>query len=86
MNTYKDTILSNNCNVLSEKAINNCTSEEADPRLVKHAINFGKSGYNHVHIRTVDSDVVILSIAYVHKANKHGVSELFLLYGFPSKE
>ena len=77
--------MSNDCSVLSEKAINKCISEEAVPRLVRHAINLGKSGYNHVHIRTVDSDVVILSIAS-HKANKHGVSELFLLHGLPSKE
>ena len=58
--TFSDSIVSNREAVLSETDINQCSSEEADPRIVRHVINLRKKGYTNVLVKTVDSDVGIL--------------------------
>lgn len=55
-----------------------CTHEEADSRLILHAANCASSGYNQVCIRTVDTDVVVLAVAYVETMN---LTELWLAFG-----
>ena len=61
-------VMSNHPDVLSEEDIRLCTSEEADPKMVRHAINFGKCGISEVVIKTVDSD------AYAHILQQLGVT------------
>ena len=63
--TFRNSVLSNDQNISSESDIYECASEEAYARIVRHAINLGKRGYSHVQVKTVDSDVVILTIAYL---------------------
>ena len=46
--------------------------EEADARLIRHEINLSKQGYKNVLIHTVDSDVLLLSIAYADKMIENG--------------
>ena len=46
--------------------------EEADARLIRHEINLSKQGYKNILIHTVDSDVLLLSIAYADKMIENG--------------
>ena len=39
--TYNDTVISNDDNVLTENLITVCTSEEADSRIIRHAVDLG---------------------------------------------
>ena len=43
--TFGDSIVSNSEVLLSETDINQCSSEEANPRIVRHVINPAKKGY-----------------------------------------
>ena len=61
--TYKDSIISNNQTLLSDEDITNCTTEEADQRLVRHAYNCIRNGILSVVVSTNDTDVVMLLIA-----------------------
>ena len=62
--TFGDSIISNSEAVLSETEINQCSSAEADPRIVRHVINPRKKGYTNVQVKAVDSDIVILCLTY----------------------
>ena len=62
--TFGDSIISNSEAVLSETEINQCSSAETDPRIVRHVINPGKKGYTNVQVKAVDSDIVILCLTY----------------------
>ena len=53
-----DSIISNSKAVLPETDINQCSSEEVDPRIIHHVRNYRKKGYNHGQVKTVNSDVV----------------------------
>ena len=44
--------------------ISSCTFEEADQRIIRHAINLADKGYQHIQIRSADRDVIIVSIAH----------------------
>ena len=60
--TFGSSIISNREAVLSETDINQCSSEEANPRIVRHVVNHGKKRRNHGQVKTVDSDVGILCL------------------------
>ena len=62
--TFGDSIISNSEAVFSGTEIKQCSSEEADPRIVRHVINPGKKGYTNVQVKTFDSDIVILCLTY----------------------
>ena len=62
--TYGDTITSNEQELLTNRRINCCTSEEDDTRLVRHVICRVETGCNHVVVRTVDTDVLVLIISH----------------------
>ena len=51
--TYNDTVTSNDNNVLNENLITVFTSEEADPRMIRHGINLGINDYKEVSRETV---------------------------------
>ena len=41
-----------------------CGAEEADQKLVRHALNLLRNGYKSILIRTIDTDVLNLLISY----------------------
>ena len=62
--TYRDSILSNSAVLRTQTDINNCISEEADQRIVRHAINCAKNAFERVDVLTIDTDVLILMVAF----------------------
>ena len=58
-------ILSNDNNLITAERINNCTVEEADPRLVRHAMHCAEKGFHNIVVRTIDTDVLVLLISYI---------------------
>ena len=67
--TFKNSVLcSSNTDIdTSEVGVHSCQSEEADQRLVRHLLNCicGNKKYSLIVIRTIDTDVMILVVAYV---------------------
>ena len=60
--TFSDSTLPNA--VLHEGLISSCTSDETDQRIIRHAINLADKGYQHIYIRSADTDVLTLPIAH----------------------
>ena len=58
-------ILSNDNNLVTAERINNCTAEEADPRLVRHAMHCAEKGFHNIVVRTIDTDLLVLLISYI---------------------
>ena len=52
--------------------------EEADTRLLLHAFDAGKEGYGKVMLRTVDTDVVVLAVAFFSRLD---LGELWIAFG-----
>ena len=52
--------------------------EEADTRMVLHLADAAKKGYNKILLRTVDTDVVVLSVAAFAKLE---IQELWIAFG-----
>ena len=59
---YNDTVISSDNNVLNENIITVCTSEEADSRIIRHAIKLKVNDSKEVSIETVDSPLVMLTL------------------------
>ena len=59
---YNDTVISSDNNVLNENLITVCTSEEADSRIIRHAIKLKVNDFKEVSIETVDSPLVMLTL------------------------
>ena len=55
-----------------------CLHEEADTRLLLHAADAVKKGHRKLYIYTVDTDVVVISIAIFNQINP---DELWLVFG-----
>ena len=70
--TINDTILSNKEELLQDA----CTSEEADPRLIRHAISQFKTGIHQIIIKTVDTDVLISAISYSNFMVRNGATHI----------
>ena len=79
--TYLEDVLSNNPNV-DVSAIQPCNHEEADTRLLLHALHASNNGFQKLLIVTVDTDVVILAI---HHFFSLGLEELWVEIGVGSK-
>ena len=75
--TYENKILTNNTSLLDQQDISDCSAEEADPRIIRHAINLARNGFEDITIRTVDSDVLVLSLANLHKLIENGSRNIF---------
>ena len=70
--TLNDGVCSNKDYVFTEELIAYCNVEEVDARLIQHGINVSKQRYKNILIHTVDSDVLLLSIAYGNKMTENG--------------
>ena len=68
------------CNVRRENVSNlsPCNHEEADTRLLLRAADAAKSGFTKIMLKTVDTDVVVLSVAAHHEIN---LAELWIAFG-----
>ena len=42
-----------------------CTHEEADTRMLLHAVDSANKGYRRIMLRTVDTDVLVLAVSTV---------------------
>ena len=71
---------------MSETDINQCSSEEVDPRFVRHVINLGRKGYTNVQVKAVDSNVVILCLTYADIAMSNGSEGFLVVYGPKNKK
>ena len=68
--TYRDTVLCSSPIDLSDGhrfPINNCESEEADQRVIRHTLHCMSEQYRRIVVRTIDTDVLILLMSYVAK-------------------
>ena len=68
--TFKDRILclpEYDSVALCESSIGTCQAEEADQRLIRHLLNCiqGPRSFTRTVIRTIDTDVLILAVAFV---------------------
>ena len=72
--TFNDSILSND--VLQERLISSCTSEEADQRIICHAIKLAGKECQHIQLRSADTDIIIISIAHSEIIFSKGVDVL----------
>jgi len=52
--------------------------EEAETRLLLHALDASKEGFKKVMVRTVDTDVVVLAITYFAQLS---LNELWIAFG-----
>ena len=85
--TYGDTIKSTEQELLTNKRIGFCTSEEADARLVRHVICCVETGCDPVVVRTVDTDVLVLMISHSPFMNEINNSRrVFATMGSNSKQ
>ena len=75
--THGNSILTNSNSLQNQTDINNCISEEADQRILRHAINCAKNAFERVDVLTVDTDVLMLVISYY----SHEVTQFFY-FGF----
>jgi len=63
LSTIHKSVVSSNP-VLNLDDLQPCSHEEADTRILLHVKDAMNSGYKHSIIRTVDTDVVVLAVAY----------------------
>ena len=78
--TKGDSVISNDLSICSSNDISYCTAEEADPRLVRHALHCINQEYGNVIVYTGDTDVLILLISFCHKAHNFKFSNVFTYF------
>lgn len=61
--TDGEMVKTNNSKRCDLTALQPCSHEEADTRLMVHAADAAKEGHSRIMIRTVDTDVVVLAVA-----------------------
>jgi len=66
------------CQLETDSALDPCSHEEADTRMLLHAAHAAANGHTRVMIKTVDNDVVVLAIACFERI---GTSELWIAFG-----
>ena len=71
---------------MSETDINQCSSEEDDPKIACHVINLRKKGYTNVRVKTDDSDVVIFCLVYANVAMSNEIKSFPVVYGPKDKK
>ena len=76
LTTKADIVLSNKATDIS--ALSPCQQEEADTRMMLHLRHAAMQGHTKAIVRTVDSDVVVLTINIFHEL---GLSELWVGFG-----
>ena len=77
---FGDSIISNSEAVLSETDINQCNSEETNPRIARHVTNLEKKGYTNVQVKLVDSDIFFLFLTYVEVAILNRIEDFLVVH------
>ena len=67
--SYKNGVLCSNIKLEPSSKILNCTSEGADPRLVRHTRDALLQDYSFVMVRTIDADVLVLLISFTFRGD-----------------
>ena len=87
MATHLEEVLSNNFDA-DLSALQPCNHEEADTRLLLHALGASKSEFKRLLIVTVDTDVVVLVLCYFFNLDLQELCEAlpfwFALTGYDS--
>ena len=82
---YKFVYVTNNENVFNNQGKNmpTCSNhEESDTRIIVHLVHALSLGHKIFEIRTVDSDIIIISIGIYHKLVKdYSLKDIYILYG-----
>ena len=79
--TLNDGVCSNKEYFFTEEIIAYCNVEEPHARLIRHGITLSKPGYKNILIHTVDSDVLLLPIAYANKMIENGTEFISMNLG-----
>lgn len=58
-----------------------CNDEEADTRIMLHAAHAADNGHKKIHIKTVDTDVVVLAVALARILNEETEVWVFFCTG-----
>ena len=79
----KEVLSASDCSVLTNSRENTghispCSHEEADTKLLLHAFDAGKEGYRKVMLRTVDTDAVVLAVAFFSRLD---LEDLWIAFG-----
>ena len=64
--TIENGILTNDTTLRTDPVISSCSAEEADQKLVRHMLQCLMSGIKTIVVKTVDTDVFLLLLAYRH--------------------
>ena len=78
VSTVGETVVSSSVE-LNHGHLSPCTHEEADYRIILHVADQARNNIKKVSIRTNDTDVLVLSVAFFHKIP--GLQELWLAFG-----
>ena len=76
VSTQARNVISNTMQPLTQVAP--CTQEEADGRLLLHVADCVAQGLTNILVKTVDTDVVVLSVAFFHHL---GLQQLWVEMG-----
>ena len=75
LSTAGDSVLC--CPTICTESLSPCSHEEADTRMLLHAADAAKT-LKHVMIRTVDTDVVVLAVAFLEQLH---LDTLWIAFG-----
>ena len=78
--TKGDGILTNDSVLESDLSISSCSPKEADQKLERQMLQCVRSGIQKIVVRTVDSDVIILLLAYRYEGGNFS-SNVFVWFG-----
>ena len=70
--TKDDLILSNDPVLMVNTALSPNSAEEADKKLVRHALQCSQAGIGTVVVRTVDTGIILLLLAHAHRVQGQG--------------
>ena len=65
--TFEDGIIKSSDEPFKSTFMLNCKAEEADVKLIRHALHCLNEGYKLILVKTIDSDVLVLLISYFGK-------------------
>ena len=82
--TYQNTSLISHLTCLEldqPVSVRPCESEEADQRIVRHALNLVYNGYKNILVRTIDTDVLVLLISHISQVQLND-AEIYEIYAY----
>ena len=74
----KEVYSTHGTSVLTSSNLALCTHEEADTRLMNHALDMSLRCHQHIEIRTNDTDVIVLALSVV---STFPIDEFWMTYG-----